>query len=38
VVECPNGDELLIPAQEAFIDDIDHEKRLIKFNLPDGLL
>ena len=38
VVECPNSDELLIPAQEAFIDDIDHEKRLIKFNLPDGLL
>ena len=38
VVERPNGEELLIPAQETFIEDIDHEKRLIKFNLPDGLL
>ncbi len=38
VVECPNGEELLIPAQESFIEDIDHEKRLIKFNLPEGLL
>ena len=28
----------LIPAQEAFIEDIDHDQRLIKFNLPDGLL
>ena len=32
------GEELLIPAQETFIEAIDHEKRLIKFNLPDGLL
>lgn len=38
VVERPDGDELLIPAQESFIDDIDHDKRIIKFNLPDGLL
>ena len=38
VVERPNGEEILIPAQEAFIEDIDHEGRLIKFNLPDGLL
>ena len=38
VVENPDGEELLIPAQEAFIEDIDHDKRLIKFNLPDGLL
>ena len=38
VVERPNGEEWLIPAQETFIEDIDHEKRLIKFNLPDGLL
>ena len=38
VVERPDGEELLIPAQESFIDDIDHDKRLIKFNLPDGLL
>ena len=38
VVKRPNGDELLIPAQEAFIEDIDHEARLIKFKLPEGLL
>ena len=38
VVERPDGEELLIPAQEAFIEDIDHDRRLIKFNLPDGLL
>ena len=38
VVERPNGDELLIPAQEEFIEELDHDKRIIKFNLPDGLL
>ena len=38
VVERPDGKELLIPAQEAFINDIDHAERIIKFNLPDGLL
>ena len=38
VVERLDGDELLIPAQEAFIEDIDHNERIIKFNLPEGLL
>lgn len=38
VVERPNGEELLIPAQEEFIEELDHDKRIIKFNLPDGLL
>ena len=38
IVERPNGEELFVPAQEAFITDINHETRLIKFNLPDGLL
>lgn len=38
VVERPDGDELLIPAQAAFIENIDHEGRIIMFNLPDGLL
>ncbi|MBR5235208.1 MAG: 16S rRNA processing protein RimM [Bacteroidaceae bacterium] len=38
VVERPDGEELLIPAQEAFIEDIDHDERIIKFNLPEGLL
>ena len=38
VVERPDGEEILIPAQEEFIEDIDHNKRLIIFKLPDGLL
>lgn len=38
IVERPNGEELLIPAQEDFIEKLDHDKRIIKFNLPDGLL
>lgn len=38
VVERPNGKEILIPAQESFIEYIDHEERLINFNLPNGLL
>lgn len=38
VVERSGGSELLVPAQEVFIDTIDHDKRIIKFNLPDGLL
>ena len=38
VVECQGGTELFIPAQEVFVDSIDHDKRIIKFNLPDGLL
>ncbi len=38
VVERSDGEELLIPAQEAFIEDINHDERIIKFNLPEGLL
>ena len=38
IVERSNGEELLIPAQEDFIEKLDHDKRIIKFNLPDGLL
>lgn len=33
-----NGDELLIPAHEEFIKEIDHEKRNIMFQLPEGLV
>ena len=33
-----NGEETLIPAQEEFITDIDHEHRVITVNLPEGLL
>lgn len=37
VVENNNG-ELLIPAHEEFIMEIDHEKRKIIFKLPEGLV
>ena len=33
-----DGKEHLIPAQEEFIAQIDFDKRIIKFVLPDGLL
>lgn len=32
------GEELLIPAQEAFIRDIDHKHRVITVSLPQGLV
>ena len=38
VVATPEGDELLIPAQEAFVDSIDEQERIIHMNLPEGLL
>ena len=38
VIEDEHGKEILIPAQEEFIVEIDHDKRIIKFKLPDGLL
>lgn len=38
VVRRPNGDELLVPAQEAFITDIDHKLRVISVNLPEGMI
>ena len=35
----PKGDdELLIPVGESYIINIDHEKRIITVNLPEGLL
>ena len=37
VIEEGN-DEILIPAQEEFITDIDHDKKEIIFNLPEGLV
>lgn len=33
-----NGEEILIPAQEKFITGMDHKKREIRFNLPEGLV
>ena len=38
VVERPDGEELLIPAQEEFMVNIDPEKRLITVEIPEGLL
>ena len=38
VVRRPNGDELLIPAQEAFITYMDHKRRIITMNLPEGMV
>lgn len=37
VIDC-NGDELLVPVQEEFITEIDHEQQTITFNLPQGLV
>ena len=33
-----NGEEILIPAQEEFITGMDHKKREIRFNHPEGLV
>ena len=33
-----NGEEILIPAQEEFIADIDHDRQTIVFDLPKGLV
>ena len=38
VVTRPNGEELLIPAQEAFITDMDHKLRTITMDLPEGMV
>ena len=33
-----DGDELLLPAHEEFIIDLDRENRVLKVDIPDGLL
>lgn len=38
IVERPDGSEVLIPAQEVFIRDLDHRRQHILFDLPDGLI
>jgi 16S rRNA processing protein RimM len=38
VVETPAGGELLIPAQEDFIVDIDKKKGTVMVELPEGLV
>jgi 16S rRNA processing protein RimM len=37
-VIAKEDDELLIPAGEEYIQEIDHEKKIIYLSLPDGLL
>ncbi len=38
IIEQADGEELLMPAQEEFIMSIDHDKRLVTVELPEGLL
>lgn len=38
VVEREDGEELLVPAQEEFIVEINQQQRVITVELPDGLL
>lgn len=37
VVESNSGEELLIPFVDAFIKKIDHDKKIVSVNLPEGL-
>lgn len=37
-VKCPNGEEILIPAADEFVEFIDDDKKIIAMNLPEGLL
>ena len=38
VIESPAGEEILIPAHEEFIVDIDKKKRLLTVKTPEGLI
>ena len=38
VVETPGGEEVFIPAVEDFISEIDDEGKVIRMNLPEGLV
>lgn len=38
VVRRPDGSELLVPAQEVFITDMNHEQRIIRMDLPEGMV
>ena len=37
-VKADNGKQLLIPAVEEFVEDVDYDNRVIKVCLPEGLL
>ena len=38
IIESPDKGELFVPAQEIFIEDMDHKQRSIIMNLPEGML
>ena len=38
VIEKEDGSEVLLPAHEEFILDIDHKRKCVKVEIPDGLL
>ena len=38
VIKKEGEDEILLPAHEDFIDDIDKEQKIMEINIPDGLL
>lgn len=38
VIEKEDGSEILLPAHEEFILDIDHKKKCVKVDIPEGLL
>lgn len=38
IVNATNSKQLLVPAQEELITDIDHENKTITFDLPEGLV
>ncbi len=38
VIESEDGNEVLLPAHEEFILDLDHKKKRVKVNIPEGLL
>ena len=37
-LQVKDGEELLLPAHEEFIVDLDKKKRILKVNIPEGLL
>ena len=38
VIEKEDGSEILLPAHEEFILNIDHKKKCVKVDIPEGLL
>ena len=38
IIEREDGEELMLPAHEEFILDIDRKKKTMKVDIPEGLL